>query len=290
MSQTQGEYTLFRKRHPVLFWGYVLIEAPLVVLCLLYSLRDNLFVALITFFIFQIPFALPAGLTFTNVYFLFYKPKDDPQWGLKLRAFETPSFLLGLVFTIFYCALINIRRVDWQIPVASWGIHSPIALADIPTAQTLFVLGVIGYLLLICTKTKKTPPLVTATGVSLLIIGILECLLWSIQTFSVSFVLVILPLNSIVIAIRLIRDKTLEIKNDKDREGKAGLTGWLYSTKLPIYSFLLSVFVLILTIAVLVLFGQRPNAIIQGYLDTADWSLSQKVAPELPPPALENFD
>ena len=269
------------RRHPVVFWGCVAIEGITVLISAAQGVRDQFnFVSVLLMM--QL-LAVPVILSFINIALIFIKPEDDRKWKRKARAFEMVATIIGLgmsglAFTIFA------RLADWHVQIAVSENHSPVWIRSIPTVVGLCLVGVAGYLILAFTHAKKTPPLLTVLAISAVYIGVFECVIWSIQVYKEAVLLIILPVNCIIIAARLIREKALELKAEGENVSKqSGPAGWinreLGSGRFPIWALVLAFPLLGAVIGLLVLFGQRPDDIIKSYTETADWTLSQQIAP-----------
>lgn len=282
------------KRHPILFWGCVLIECITVMVSFSLASTNLLGTWLLLQFI-----AIPTMLTFINLGICFIKPKKDDKQSTDDTTdpslnqvmsknytlhFEVWSVLIGCALTLLYLFLF-VRFVDWDVQISINEVHSLIHLQSIPTS--LFFIGIfaVGYITLRLSHAKTVPPLVTVLAIAALYIGIFECILWIIQVYSESILLTILPINLIIISIRLIFDKALEFKRPEyDQQPiKAGLVGWinykLSNGLIPVWGLVFAFPLLGIAIVILVLFGQSPDAIISRYTQTADWTLSQQIAP-----------
>ncbi|MDR1796909.1 MAG: hypothetical protein LBR44_05605 [Clostridiales Family XIII bacterium] len=279
------------KERRVIRWGIVIIEliAALYLFGMLVSNRggDPSVGNMLGAFLIAQLFVLPAALTFVNVALVFFKQKADPAWKMKVRAFEIILMVVGVILSALWISFVEILFVDWSVPIAIGNLHTPVWTEAAPTAAALFALGLAGYLVLAFTHAKKTPPLVTVLAISAMYIGAFECALWSIQVSKASPVLMVLPLNCILIAARLIRGKALELKAEPGEESAEGvaatranrITNMLAGNRLPVWALVLAFPLLGAVVGALVLCGQRPDAIIKGYTETADWVLSQQVAP-----------
>lgn len=283
MEENKTEIKLkLRQRHPIAFWGCVAIEGLAVLVSVVSAIieRENFIPAFIAMNL----LAIPAMLTFVNIFLIFIKPKDERQWKIKVRSFEIISALVGFGLSAITLPFFA-RFADWHTQIAIGENHSPIWIRSIPTVVLLCLIGILGYLILAFTHAKKTPPLVTVLAISALYIGVFECVIWSIQVYKEAFLLIVLPINCIIIAARLIREKAFELKAESDEasHGQSSLVGWinreLGSERFPVWALVLAFPLLGVAIGILILFGQRPDDIIKGYTETADWTLSQQIAP-----------
>ena len=273
-----------RELHPVGYWGGVFIELVGIIFAISFSGVHSLgnFLATIIFYQFLI---IPAILTYINIYLIFIKPKDDSNWKRSVRRFEILSMALGILFTLIFIRFL-ITFADWHERIAIGDMHFPLLINSIPTFVVICLIALIGYFALAYTETKKTPPLVTVLGISALYLGVFECVIWSIQISVDNYrILALFPINFIIIVARLIREKSLELKRNPNETAynKKGFIGWLNkefcSMRFPLWSLVLAFPLLGVIIGILVLGGQKPDYIIKGYTETADWALSQRIAP-----------
>lgn len=233
----------------------------------------------------------PLVLTVINFVGIFRMPEEgekDKIWTL----FALVTFLLGTIDSFLLLAVSDMQlNAEWTEQLYNDQMHQPIWTEGIFSVVLFCGVGIIGYLILSCIRLDKLPPLVTVLSMSGMYLGILECVLWSIQiTKSYYWLLGLFPMNCVLISIRLIRRKILEWnwihrKNEAQEEqsqngrlgklnamlGKAGL--W------PIYAFILMWPLLGILLCILVLFGQKPDSVIKAWTETAEWRLSQKTAP-----------
>lgn len=237
----------------------------------------------------------PAILTFINLVGLFALPKDDRERKTE-RAFEGITLLLGPMFTIL---LLNISEVwvsaEWTEQLYNTQLHQPIWTDGAPTVIVLCLIGVMGYLVLSCIKLEKLPPLIIVLSISAMYLGILMCILWCIQTCGAStWGFSVFPINCIVIAMKTVRYKIVEWNRMKEGQGgrqqkdvypenpilnrmnRLMATAQLW----PVLAFVLMWPLLGILMGILVLFGQKPDAIVKAWTETADWRLSCRIAPQ----------
>ena len=226
---------------------------------------------------------LPLALTIWNVV-IFIKYLVKKSEGKYVRFLEIVAMALGTIFTLMYMSLIEIMFAPWSEQLYNSQVHSMVSPEHFPTVMTFIIIGFISYCLLRFAPTKKQPPLLLALAISGVYIEIAICIVWIIQT-SNDVWLIIFPANCILIFIKTIFI-TVNAKNQMIQTGEVSikhkkLTQFLNkATNLPLIAFVLLIPLLGIIIAVLFLFGQEPNSIIKAWTQTADWTLSQKVAPQ----------
>lgn len=244
-------------------------------------------------FILLILFGLPIFLTVVNIVGLIFSFKNKSMKQKFINITDFLTMFCGIAFTIILIAIINFKDYTEaiKIPTDTLNFHSPIASWHSPTIITLFVVGIIGYIVL---RIKKTtlPPLQLIIMFSFMIIGIFIGSLCLIQLSNnifnlLVFYLSLFPLNFIICSITLmkniLRDYVLDISDDQ-REYKNKLLYFSYSLLIKSKNWIgiaiaLMLPVLIVLMLILILFGQQPDAIIKAFTETSDWVLSKKISP-----------
>ncbi len=228
-------------------------------------------------------FSIPIILTLWNgASFIKYAfKKEDAK---NARVIEMGAMLIGLFFLSGYISLVEITFAPWNEQLYNSQKHSVVFPEASLTVGVLFAVGFVCYLLLRFIPAEKQSPLVCALGIAGVYIEIALCIVWCIQTMN-DFILTIVPLNCILIFVKTIyitvTEKTNLIQNGqvsiKYKKASAFLSK---ATTLPFIGLLLVIPLLGILIAILYLFGQEPNSIIKAWTETADWTLSQKIAPQ----------
>ncbi len=250
-------------------------------------LRTFIFVILLA-----LSYTAPVIVTVFNIINLVRK---EP---LKEKLIDIATFLLGIPLSlIVFWAW---RPLDYTAPIVldgmSFKFHSPLAFGHLPTLFELSVLAVMGYALLRIMKNRLSP-IVSILCISAIYIGMALCAVFSIQLFNnISntgivlgdvFYMTLFPLNYILCSIRLIKQVVrLHIEQQKENEiiYKNGLLQFCQRVLADSIGWYISAFILMLPllcilIIILILFGQRPDAVIRAFTETSDWTLSQKVSP-----------
>lgn len=252
----------------------------------------------------------PVILTFINLKGMFCLPKEKAEYRVA-RYFEGITFVLGILFTQIYMSFFGIRiDAEWSVQLVNSEVHQPIWTGGAATIVILSMVGVIGYTILAWGKLEKLPPLVTVLSMSAMYLGLLVCILWMVQTLDIdNWVLSILPLNCLMIGFKIIRFKICEWKQLQAERVKAtetqdvspertvaadGLKNAYPNKPLlnlchniliraevwPFLALILMIPLLGILLSVLILFGQKPDAIIKAWTETAEWRLSQQIAPQ----------
>lgn len=231
-------------------------------------------------------FMLPAVLTIENIVFLFIKPKTEEK-EKAIKRWEVVAMGIGVIFSLFYVSLINIVFYDWNVQLYNHEMHTPIATKSFLTIGIIALVAVLGYIILRFFPLKKLPPLLAVFCISGLYLGIAECILWCVQIFNASdtnmLLLCLFPFNCVLIAIRTIKDvvrqQTCE-KENVSHKYKRIVILLNNTSNWPWVAFLAAIPLLGIIVAVLLLFGQEPDSLIKAWTETADWNMSQKVAPQ----------
>lgn len=284
------------KEHPVLFSVLITIIsggilALLVVLfAAWYNPSDFLQTFLFLWFIFGTFLVYPFVLTFINFFMMLKRPVEEKMIRAE-KWFEFITVILGSVYSLLFSSIfVHIDfTADWTETLYNLEQHTPIWTESYPTVIAVAFVGIIGYLILSWIPLKKMPPLVIVSAMAAMYLGTGECILWMIQIQGESDFLMILPFNCIVITIKTIRRKVGEwnemeghaVNYDETSSFLKTLNGKLENAKnWPLAALILMLPLLGIMICILVLFGQRPDAVIKAWTETAGWSLSQRVAPQ----------
>lgn len=245
-----------------------------------FLLEEKLFLLndiLLGWFIVSAFIMYPAMLTLANMGTLLLLPKSE-KMQKKITYMEFTTLVLGIVYSVLYGSMVDIQwATDWNVSIYPFQLHSPIWTEAGMTVIVLAVVGLLGYVALAVFPLKKMPPLAITLAIAAMYIGAGLCIVWSIQMMHEAgkiFPLVVLPFNFVVMAAKRIRYILAE------REETEKLH------RLPLFGFLLMLPLLGGLVCVLILFGQRPDAIIRAWTETADWTLSTKV----PAPPLDEYD
>lgn len=231
-------------------------------------------------------FMLPIVFTIQNVIFLFSKPRTDRK-EKAIKRWEVALIVIGGYFSILYLSLTNIVLKDWNVQLYNHEIHTPIATKSFLTMGIIALVAALGYVILRFFPLVKLPPLFAVLCISALYLGSAECILWCVQIFNVSdfnmFILCLFPFNCILIAIRTIK----YIVHQKNCENESAIYKYKSIVKLlnntdnwPWIAFIAAIPLFGIIVAILLLFGQEPDSFIKAWTHTADWNMSQKVAPQ----------
>lgn len=246
-----------------------------------------LFICASSFGIFLI---LPLVLTVYNLIYCF-RDWETIKNRKTVLAVEIFTLALGIVFTLLLLLLSDIKfKADWTVTLINNQTHSPIWPPAWPALRFYLIMGILGYLVLRCVPLKKMPPLVTVLSISSMGTGMVICIFWIFQVFSIDGTecfLCLLPLNCIIIGIKIIREKAADWKKIEESEKRRFSNPFLEylnqkmmdSATWPFQAFLLFWPIADLGLIVLSLFGQRPDNLIRAWTETSDWNLSTKISP-----------
>lgn len=207
-------------------------------------------------------FVYPTALTIQNMCQLCNPHMTDRNIRTG-KITDRITILWGAVCTFLY-SLIKIRPADWTETLVNDELHSPIATWTFPTLLFLAVIALLGYLVLRYIPIRKLPPLVSVLALAALCLGAGLCLLFLIQFAGREPILCVYPANLLLVAAKAVRYVCCQHEDAK---------------KWPWIGFLLMWPLLGAAVAFLILFGQRPDSIIQAWTQTSDWTLSAYQAP-----------
>lgn len=235
------------------------------------------------------------------------------------RIFDIVGMFLAVFYSGFYMSLFKevLFEKDWQEQLINAQMHTPVFTEAQPTVAVVLSVAVAGYFVVNFIPLKKMPPLVLVLGLAAMYLGTAVSLVWGIQIFRMEFLdflLLLPPLNCTILTARTVSHKMwewnqrneagdpeseqlskleevwedrqpAEIRTEEQSAEGGGVLGWCSrflqkSEHWPLAAFLLMWPLLGILTGILVLFGQRPDAIIKAFTETSDWNLSQRVAPQ----------
>ena len=216
----------------------------------------------------------PVIFTVVNIAAMLLLPKSE-KLQKKITFMEFAALILGIWYSVLYGFVMDIQwATDWDVSIYPFELHSPVWSEAGMTVIVLTGVGLLGYVVLAVFPLKKMPPLAIALSIAAMYMGAGLGIVWSIQVMNQAvetFPLTVLPFNFVIMTAKRIRYILAEREE----------TGELH--RLPLLGLLLMLPLLGILICILILFGQRPDAIIKAWTETADWTLSMKT----PPPPLD---
>ena len=224
---------------------------------------------------------LPFVLTAENVLLLTNKKRLTYK-SIFMSLWELLSIAAGVYYTVTLAPLKNILFKDWYVQLYNNQKHSPVSSEHTLTLAVLFAVAVIGHICLRFIPQNKRPPLFSALCISSIYIGCALCVLWCIQISGSSFFLFLFPINYIILSFRVIACEVLSADKTAEEQTKMPrISAFLHNkSSLPVLALLLLIPLLGIIAVILLLFGQEPDSAIKLWTETADWTMSQKIAPE----------
>lgn len=239
----------------------------------------------------------PLVLTGAEI-FLLVKGRKNHEMHQKGRIFDVVGMILGTCYSLMYLGFMSEVAFgkDWPEQLVNRQTHTPVYTKAQLTVAVIAVLAVIGYLVVNFIPLKNMPPLTLVLGIAAMYLGAIESVVWGIQVFRgeiLDFFLLLLPFNCLLFTARTVSHKMWEWK----QMAEADDSGWEHyqegkgffhacncflakSERWPLAAFLLMWPLLGIVIGILLLFGQKPDAVIKAFTETSDWTLSQRVAPQ----------
>ena len=207
--------------------------------------------------------------------------------------FEIIMYFTCFLFEYLYLELARevIMNADWTQQLYNRQLHQPFNPEFKVGAIVIVIMFFAGMTILYLTDVNKTPPLITSVAISTLYIGSIYSFVWTIHIISVNLLdvmLLLLPVNTVLISLRLIIRKTGEYMPNPRRMSKIEGSPFLSkmqaikmkSAYIPIFGLILVIPVIGIMVVVLVLFGQAPDAAIKAFTETSDFLLSTKASPQ----------
>lgn len=243
-----------------------------------------------------IAFVCPILITLINVFFLIkLDPKSKKlQW---LRNYnEVITWILGPFLSAGYLMFSDIIYVGYEEQLTNTQSHFPIRPEHMLTIVVICVISCICYFFLRVQPGKYRAPLVTVICIGGMYMGALVSILWVIQILYTPklpyidpsvMLLTLFPINCIILMatrIRVVATEWKEIQDEDRTTFNIPILNKLNdmvmdSTKWPLAGLIAMLPFLAIVVCVLVLFGQKPDAVIRAFTETSDWNLSAKVSP-----------
>lgn len=239
----------------------------------------------------------PLALTAAEI-ILLVKGRKDHELHRKGVMFDLVGLALGVSYSWLYLGIVRDVRFesDWTVQLVNAQTHTPVCTESLLTVVVVALLAVAGYLLVNGSPLEELPPLALVLGLAAMYAGTVESVVWGIQVFradGLDVLLLLLPLNCLFLTARTVSHKMWEwermLEEDPDRRERYREGGGVVracnrflskSGRWPLAAFLLMWPLLGVVVGGLILFGQRPDAVIRAFTETSDWNLSRRVAPQ----------
>lgn len=228
---------------------------------------------------------LPVVLTCVNLLGL----KQGLVDPVCLRVNWLLTVVAGAFDSVLYAEMCDVvETATWDVQLYNSQLHQFIWTDALPTVVTLVAMGVCAFIVLACFRLEKLSPIVIVACIAALYIASAVLLTYSIQVMREAPLLALPAANCIVMAATLVQQKVREWNENPnhhvDEYDKNGLLNRLNrqlanSATWPVAGLIIALPLLGVTLAVLVLFGQRPDYVVRAWTETSDWTLSTKVAP-----------
>ena len=239
----------------------------------------------------------PLVLTAAEV-FLLVKGRRNQELYQRCRVLDVAGIALGALYSLIYLSIfyeVSFGR-DWQEQLVNRQTHTPVYTQAQLTVIMVALTAAAGYLIVNYIPLRVMPPLALVLGLAAMYLGTIESVVWGIQVFrgrDYDFFLLLYPLNCLLLTARTVSHKMWEWKqlletDESRRQRYLEGTGIFHrcnrflakSERWPLAAFLLMWPLLGILIGLLMLFGQKPDAVIRAFTETSDWNLSQRVAPQ----------
>ncbi len=239
----------------------------------------------------------PLVLTAAEI-LLLVKGRRNQEIYQKGRIFDIAGIVLGALYSVVYLSFFAEVSFDsdWQEQLVNRQIHTPVYTQAWLTVIVVALVAVAGYLIVNFIPLKVMPPLMLVSGMAAMYLGAVESVVWGIQVFQgelLDHYLLLYPFYCLLLTARTVSHKMWEWKqlletDELRRQQYCGGKGVLQrcnsflakSERWPLAALLLMWPLLGILIALLLLFGQKPDSVIKAFTETSDWSLSQRVAPQ----------
>ena len=229
---------------------------------------------------------LPCLITVVNLIGVF----RGMAYTKTYHSFAAITLTAGVILTERYFVLSNIIQKDWWELIRENERHFPIWSEGKFSLFIVAALCILAYCILARRRAYEMPPLLIVFCMAMLYLWAIFCVVWCVQVSgggqsdSPDVLLFLLPINCLLLILREIRVKILEWNSAAESHAqKEWTTPWnrlLQKAEWwPAWAFVAMLPTLGMVLCVLVLFGQAPDNLIRAFTETADWRLSEKIAP-----------
>ena len=251
----------------------------------------NINETIVCLFIAVLALGAPFGLSLANIIGLFFPKK---RWR---KTVWMLTVLLGLFLSGAYMAVWSREVTDkpWYEQLTNKQVHEIMNSQCVGIYAVILFIGALGFLVLSVSKMDKTPPLVSVLSIAAMYPAAVTLGIWCLQILTElgSLPLIVLPINLWIMMCSLILEKILEwneVRDEKIADGtldpkhQAWYEGILgKAIYWPLYGLVAAIPLLGIVLGISILLGQRPDALIAAWTETADWTFSQMT----PPPNLQ---
>ena len=225
----------------------------------------------------------PIILSIGNIIGLFY-----PKMKLKRLSWAL-TVILGLLVSYIYAgvALENVKDQPWNEQLINEQVHQILNSETRGIYIVIMLIGLVGFVILATRRMDNTPPLISVLSIASMYPAAVTCIIWCIHIiplrgghFVNTVPLMVLPLNLIIMMCSLIREKIKEwndahdsmlANGDKDEKKLAWHEGILGKAQnWPLIALIAAVPLLGVVLGISILLGQRPDALIATWTETAD--------------------
>lgn len=234
-------------------------------------------------------FLLPLYLTWENIQ-LFYSLLKNQLTEYSFWVNDGLIFCLGTVLSWLALEMSNVTYQDWPTALVNNQLHSPLWTKAWSSQFFLLILGLLAYLVLNLYQNRLLPPLLSALLISCLYPSFVFVFFWVIQLSSLierdlltycylclfSANIYLIYSRTIFQTVKLWQRQLAKQKHPKFPK----LSTLLQKTiSLPLWFLLLSLPYTVFLASYLILFGQKPDQLIQIWTETINWALSEKISP-----------
>lgn len=224
----------------------------------------------------------PAVLSIYNILYLVI-PHSSETMRKRSQRMEAVTIVFGGLCFYLSTAFTNVNwNKNWWEQLYNEELHAPVATWTYPTLIAIGAIGLAGYLVLYIARRRSLPPLLTVLGLGGLYLGAGLCLVLFVQLCKNTWIQCVYLGNLLLIFLKVIKELVLRHRDiPLDGQHKIRRVHRLLGKgkNLPWVGLLMALPLLGIALAILTLFGQEPDSIIQAWTQTSDWTFSQQVAP-----------
>ncbi len=224
-----------------------------------------------------------TGIEFVGLVRTLSQNAPDRNSQLFFCAADMMGVWIAIIGMLLLFKFLNVETdQEWFVQLYEKHIHTPVAGEHKATVIVFASLSVIAPLLLNLIGRRAVPPLISVILMAVTYAGFAMEVLLSLQIsyhWLIFANIFMMDVRAILNAIRNFREHHRERTVYKSRVLNYIQEVFYTSSSWPVLALLFLLPVIGVTVWILTLFGQAPDAAIRAFTETADWRLSEKIAP-----------
>ncbi len=215
----------------------------------------------------------------------------EPELKIKKTGWALTVISASIWEMITFCPMNGHSSRHWSKQLVNQEVHEAFngEFGGIYIAIT--IIGILAFLILATRDMRETPPLVSVLAIAAMYLASAKNIVYLMQIsgraeLSMGYILLV---NLFIVKCSLMREKISEwnrIREEKMKSGELderqlswyeGILG--NALTWPLFALLAAIPLLGVILSIAVFCGQRPDALISAWTETAEWRFSQRIAP-----------